>query len=105
MEKKLSTSRIDEALEMSAAMLRLAESGDWEGVTRLTQDRQSALADLFSSASEPPDQLAGCIKGIQEIDRRILEYAAAQRRSLGERLSTLEKGRRVHAAYAQVAAD
>lgn len=98
-------SRIDAALELSAAMLRLAETADWESVIRLTQDRESMLADLFASPSESPEHLAACIERIQDMDRRLQDYAKAQRRNLGDKLSSLKKGRRVHAAYAQAASD
>ena len=85
-------------------MLRLAESGDWERLTLLSGERHSVLSEMFPT-SDSPDLLAQCIESVQEIDRQILEYAAAERRLLSDRLSALGKGRRVNAAYAQVAAD
>ncbi len=85
----------DTVLDMSAEMRRLAESGDWEGLERVTVMLRRALLDV------PEGERADLLRGVQQTADSVRRVAEGARGEVMGRLKALRRGQSAARAYGE----
>ena len=78
---------------LNAQMERHAESGEWQHVTEITEQRDAMLADV------PPDEQSSTYVSAQQSTRRVLVFAEEAQSGVKEQLSSLQRGRKATDSY------
>lgn len=90
--------RLETLERLSARMLELARSGDWEAVAALEARYRRLLQALFS---QPPAAAvpADCLRRLLEDNAAILALGQSELAHRLEGLERLRRGRQAHQAY------
>ncbi len=78
---------------LNVQMERHAESGEWQHVTEITEQRNAMLADV------PLDQQSSTYLSAQQSTKRVLLFAKEAQSGVKERLSSIHRGRKATDSY------
>jgi hypothetical protein len=96
---------IDSALALTTAMNAAADSGDWEAVAALAEQRHGCLERaLAGDAWRVQTDVVALLRGILDTDRQLAQRASQARAETATALRDLRGGRRMQGAYAAQAA-
>jgi len=92
---------IKQLLIISQEMLVLAEKGEWEPVGTLQDKRLQLMEKIFPLDAEKMNQskTAEQIQSILDLDKRLMDLAAAQQKETGAALGKFNQGRQATKAY------
>ena len=91
---------LDRLLQLTQAMLAEAESGDWDRVDALEQQRQQGLEHFMERSSDQQKmQVMTQLRTMLALDQTIVALAEAARSETGDALRTHDQGRRACTAY------
>ncbi|PQA28151.1 flagellar protein FliT, partial [Amnimonas aquatica] len=88
-------------LDMTHALLRHAEQGDWEAALQLQQARRVLLEQYFAEPVEQLDRqvLADGIRVMLALDARVAGLATASKQHLGDEELVMQRAGRAVNAY------
>ena len=104
-EKQL---ELESLQKISHKMLVLAETGDWEKLPELENNRKGVMQSFFNPSSfsqklSPHDssQVERVVQEVLSINNKISQLAEKQQMSINTRLYGMKKKQNVHSAYLQ----
>lgn len=91
-------------LRLSQAMLKYAESGDWESFSAIEVKRQAVVESMFShpDISIYLSQVAPVLEQVIEMDTESMALGKVEMERLRGKLNTLQHGKHASRAYQQV---
>ncbi|TVO75288.1 flagellar protein FliT [Sedimenticola selenatireducens] len=92
---------IEQILDLSQAMLSLAQDGEWEQVGALQQKRQQLVTESFPLDVDHMNhaETASQIQSILYLDKQLLHLASVQQKEISAALGKLNHGRQATKAY------
>jgi hypothetical protein len=91
--------KFDKALQLSRRIVQLADSGSWDEMQRLDQERKSVLEDLFATdTSELPD-VKEKIEQIIRLNDQAMERCSKAKESLLSDQKKMKLGKQAITAY------
>jgi hypothetical protein len=95
--------QLEAILDLSAAMLEKAQTGEWVEVAAMEEDRRRRLTEFFAvdTTREDAPGLADCIRRMLDINAQLMELGGKVRQQAAGELSNLDLGRRASEAYNQ----
>ena len=98
---------LQQILDLSREMRRLALDSEWERVHELETCRVQLIERCFPLDGQVDDtrRAVETLNEIVELDKSVLSLAAAARQDLDEGLGRLKLGRQAKNAYSQIGSD
>lgn len=94
----------EKLLELTQAMLAAAEQRDWDRLAGLETERSRLIAAcLGPTRPHAAAAMVDCIRRMLEFDRQVIAIAEDGLRDIAGEIAGLERGRRAHRAYGDVA--
>ncbi len=94
-----------EIVELTDNMLSYARSGAWNNVIALESDRQSLMQQYFAQAPQLEDAawIVDGIRTVMQTDREIMQLGKSGIDKLGEKLDSIQRGKKAQFAYKKLA--
>ncbi len=88
-------------LAVTEEMVSVAKDEDWEKLSALETRRQALIQSAFARPIPPADSatVAAVIRRIQSLTQDLITMTSQGRKSIGDVLDTMAKGRRARSAY------
>lgn len=92
---------LGQVVAMSREILKCAEMDDWQHLISLEDERNHLLTEFFQKPVDESeaDDVAASIRLIQVLDKKTIQYAESEYKTVSSELKKLNKGRRVSNAY------
>ncbi len=98
------TNPLQQILQLSQQMLKLAEDDKWEEIVDLDEQRHRLISATFPLNAEQLDisSAVTLIKHIMELDERVTALGTDAKQNMATVLSDIQKGRQATNAYHKV---
>lgn len=97
------TDKLNQAVQMTEAMLVASEQADWDTLCELELTRRKTIAAMFAEPLLMTHAEQEQVKKVIELDKAIIALAETGRAGLGERIRSFDKGRQVSKQYQDTA--